>query len=154
MAVEPVPAGYHRVNIHLTFKDTKKAIEFYKQAFGFEPGIILPGPGGHGIVHAEIRLGDTTIFMADDMMCGGKTVDNGDASAFVPHLAVTDANASWKRAMDAGCKEVLALKDQFWGDRYGQIVDPFGLRWAILQHIEDVSQEEMARRAAKEFGGA
>jgi PhnB protein len=153
MAVQPIPEGYHRVNIHLTFKDTKKAIEFYKKAFGFEQGMLMPGPGGKGVMHAEIRLGDTTLFMADDMMGGGKTVESGNASAFVPHLGVTDADAAWKRAIEQGCKEHLALKNQFWGDRYGQVVDPFGLRWAIVQHVEDVSPEEMGRRAAKELGG-
>jgi PhnB protein len=153
MAVQPIPQGYHHANIHLSFKDATKAIEFYKSAFGAELGMLMPGPGGKGVMHAEIRMGDTTLFLADDMMGSGKTVDDGHAAAFVPHLAVVDSDATWKRAIDAGCKEVMPLADQFWGDRYGQVVDPFGLRWAIVTHVEDVSMEELGKRAAKMFGG-
>jgi PhnB protein len=152
MAVQPIQQGYHRVNIHLTFKETTKAIEFYKKAFGAEQGMLMPGPGG-GVMHAEIRIGDTTLFLADDMMGGGHTVESGHGAAFVPHLAVEDADATWKRAIDAGCKEIMPLANQIWGDRYGQVVDPFGLRWAILTHVEDVSVEEIGKRAAKMFGG-
>jgi len=154
MAVQPIPQGYHRVNIHLTFKDATKAIAFYAKAFGFEQRMLKAGMGGQGVMHAEIRLGDTTLFLADDMMQGGKTVEAGSAAAFVPHIWVADPEAVWKRAIDAGCKEVMPLADQFWGDRYGQVVDPFGLTWAIASHVEDVSDEEMAKRAAKLFGGA
>ena len=152
MAVQAVQQGYHRVNIHLTFKETTKAIEFYKKAFGAEQTMFMPGPGG-SVMHAEIRIGDTTLFLADDMMGGGKTVESGQGGAFVPHLAVEDADATWKRAIDAGCKETMPLANQIWGDRYGQLDDPFGLRWAILTHVEDVSPEEIAKRAAKMFGG-
>ena len=153
MAVQAIPKGYHRVNIHLTFKDATKAIEFYKKAFGATQTMLMPGPTGQGVMHAEIIVGDTTIFLADDMMGRGQTVDAGAASAFVPHVWVDDADATWKRAVEAGCKEVMPLADQFWGDRYGQIVDPFGLRWAIATHVEDVPPEEMGKRAAKQFGG-
>ena len=152
MAVQPIPQGYHRVNIHLTFKETTKAIEFYKKAFGAEQTMLMPGSGG-AIMHAEIRIGDTTLFLADDMMNSGKTVEGGQVGAFVPHVVVEDADATWKRAIDAGCKETMPLANQFWGDRYGQLVDPFGLTWAIMTHIEDVSPEEMGKRAAKMFGG-
>ena len=152
MAVQPIQQGYHRVNIHLTFKEATKAIEFYKKAFGAEQTVLMPGPGGV-VMHAEIRIGDTTLLLADDMMNSGKTVESGQGVAFSPVLAVEDADTTWKRAIDAGCKETMPLADQFWGDRYGQLVDPFGLCWAILTHIEDVSPEEMTKRAAKMFGG-
>lgn len=152
MAVKPIPEGYHRVNIHLTFKDAKKAIEFYAKAFGAEQTLLMPGPGG-GVMHAEIRIGDTTLFLSDDMMNSGHTVDAGQGAAFVPHLAVVDADAVWKRAIDAGCTVGMPLADQIWGDRYGQVVDTFGMRWAITTHVEDVSAEEIGKRAAKMFGG-
>lgn len=152
MAVKPIQPGYHRVNIHLSFKDAKKAIEFYAKAFGAEQTMLMPGPGG-SVMHAEIRIGDTTLFLADDMMQRGTTVDAGMSTAFVPHLAVEDADATWKRAIEAGCKETMPLANQIWGDRYGQVVDPFGLTWAILSHVEDVSMEEIGARAAKMFGG-
>ena len=152
MAVQPIQPGYHSVNIHLCFKDTKKAIEFYARAFGAEQTMMMPGPGG-SVMHAEIRIGDTVLFLADDMMQMNATVDGGQGTAFIPHLAVADAEATWKRAIDAGCKEVMPLADQIWGDRYGQVVDPFGMRWAILTHIEDVSIEEIGKRAARMFGG-
>lgn len=152
MAVQPIQPGYHRVNIHLSFKEATKAIEFYKKAFGAEQTMLLPGPGG-AVIHAEIRIGDTTLFLADDMMGHGTTVESGKGAAFVPHLAVEDADATWKRAIEAGCKEVMPLANQIWGDRYGQVEDAFGLRWAILTHVEDVSPEEIGKRAAKMFGG-
>jgi uncharacterized glyoxalase superfamily protein PhnB len=155
MAVQPVPQGYHRVNIHLSYKDATKAIDFYKKAFGAEiVGGVMPGAGGKGVMHAELRIGDTLLFLADDMMGSGKTVESGAAAAFVPHLAVPDCDATWKRAIDAGCKEAMPLALQFWGDRYGQVTDPFGLRWAVMTHVEDVSPEEMGKRAAKMFAGA
>ena len=153
MGVQPIPQGYHRVNIHITFKDSLKAMEFYEEAFGAERGRLLTGPGGKGVMHGEIRIGDTTLFVADDVMGHGTTVDDGKSSAFVPHVFVTDADATWRRAIDAGCREVLPLADQMWGDRYGQLVDPFGLRWAIATHVEDVSVEEIGRRAARMYGG-
>ncbi len=152
MAVQPIPKGYHRVNIHLTFKDTKKAIEFYQKAFGAEAGQVMPGPGG-AVMHAEITMGDTVVFMADDMMGKGSTVEGGNASAFVPHIWVTDCDAAFKRAVDAGCKATMPLADQFWGDRYGQVEDPFGLTWAIATHKEDLTPDEMMKRQAKQFGG-
>ena len=151
MAVQPIPQGYHRVNMHLTFKDATKPMEFYKKAFGAEQRMLMPGMGGKGVMHAELRIGDTTIFLADDMMNEGKTVESGHGAAFVPHLWVNDTDATWKRAVDAGCKEVMPLKNQFWGDRYGQVVDPFGMRWAIATHVEDVSPEEMTKRMQKEM---
>jgi PhnB protein len=154
MAVQAIPQGYHRVNIHLTFSDAKKAIDFYAKAFGFEQHMLMPGMDGKGVMHAELRLGDTTLFLADDMMGSGKTVEAGFGAAFVPHIwGGPEIDATWKRAIDAGCKEVMPLALQFWGDRYGQVVDPFGLRWAVATHVEDVSPEEMKKRAAKQFGG-
>ena len=154
MAVNPIIPGYHRVNAHLTFKDAAKAMEFYKKAFGAEQrGPVMPGAGGKGVMHAELKIGDTVLLFADDMMNRGTTVEGGGASAFVPHLAVENADAMFKKAVDAGCKPTMPLENQFWGDRYGQVTDPFGLTWAIMQHVEDVSMEEMGKRAAKMFGG-
>jgi uncharacterized glyoxalase superfamily protein PhnB len=141
------------VNIHLSYADATKAMEFYKKALGAELVMLMPGPGGAGVMHGELRIGDTTVFFADDMMRSGKTVESGAAAAFVAHIAVPDCDAVWKRAIEAGCKEVMPLTNQFWGDRYGQFVDPFGLRWAVMTHVEDVSPEEMQKRAAKQFGG-
>ena len=152
MAVKPIQPGYHRVNIHLSFKDTKKAIELSARAFGAEHTMLMPGPGG-SVMHAEIRIGDTTLFLADDMMQRGTTVDAGMGTAFVPHLAVEDADAAWNRAIEAGCEEAMPLANPIRGDRHGQVVDPFGLTWAILTHVEDVSLEEIGKRAAKMFGG-
>jgi PhnB protein len=154
MAVKPIPDGYHRMNIHLSYKDATKAMEFYKKAFGAEQhGPIMPGPGGKGVMHAELRVGDTIFFLADDSMGRGTTVEGGQAKAFVPHLAVENVDAAWKRAVDAGCKVTMPIENMFWGDRYGQVEDPFGLTWALMQHVEDVPMEEMGKRAAKMFGG-
>ncbi len=90
MAVQPIQPGYHSIIIHLCFKDTKKAIAFYARAFGAEQTMMMPGPGG-SVMHAEIRIGDTVLFLADDMMQLNATVDGGQGTAFIPHLAVADA---------------------------------------------------------------
>ena len=153
MAVQPIPRGYHRVNMHLTFKDARKAMEFYKKAIGAEQGTLMTDPTGKAVMHGELRIGDTTIFFADDMQRSGKTVETGSAEGFVPHIWVTDPDSTWRRAMEAGCNQVMPLENQFWGDRYGQVVDPFGLRWAIATHVEDVPPDEIAKRAQKQFSG-
>jgi PhnB protein len=151
MGVEPVPQGYHSVNISLTFKDAMKAIELYQEAFGAEVvGGIAKSTDGKQVRHAELQIGDTRIFLNDDVMNTGKTVEGGHAGAFTPHLWVTDVVAAWQRALKAGCKETKPLELQFWGDRYGIVVDPFGLQWGIATHEEDVSFDEMKKRMANE----
>jgi len=152
-AVRPIPEGFHSVTPHLVCEGAAKAIEFYQQCFGAVEVARMPGPGGK-IMHAEMRIGDSRVMLCDDfpefgsrgpLALGGSTV--------VIHLYVPDADAVWERAMAAGAKPLMPLGDAFWGDRYGQLVDPFGHRWAIATHIRDMSPEEIQEAMAKEMPG-
>jgi PhnB protein len=147
MAVKPIPEGYHTVNSYFIVDDAAKAIEFYKRAFGAEEVSRLPM--GDKIGHAEIRIGDTHLMLSDewpDMGSLGPKARGGATSSFV--IYVPDADAAFQRAVDAGATVERPVTDQFWGDRMGTVVDPFGHRWSLGTHVEDVAPEEMGRRMA------
>jgi len=147
-----IPEGFHTVTPHVTIKDASKAIEFYKKAFGAEEILRMPAPDG-SIMHAEIRIGDSPIMINEEMPqydCKGPLTLGGSPIAI--HLYVNDADAAFKRATDAGATVAMPLEDMFWGDRYGKVKDPFGHTWTIATHKEDVSPEEIGKRAAKMFG--
>jgi uncharacterized glyoxalase superfamily protein PhnB len=138
--VKAIPDGYGTVTTFLNIEGAADAIEFYKTAFGAKERGRMPGPGGK-IMHAEIQIGNSIVMISDVMM-------NLPTQSSC-HLYVEDADAWWKRAVDAGAQIVMPIDDMFWGDRYGVLKDKWGNRWAIGQHKEDVPQEEMARRAAE-----
>ena len=147
-AVKPIPDGYPRVTAYLAIDGAGEAIEFYKKIFGAKERMRLPGPDGR-IGHAEIQLGDSVIMMSDAMPEMG-SVDpkklGGTAVTLVVY--VEDVDATFKNAIKAGAKETQAVEDKFYGDRAGQIEDPWGHRWSIMTHVEDVSPEEMEKRMA------
>ncbi len=124
--------------------DAAEAIEFYKKAFGAREKFRMPGPGGK-IMHAEIMIGDSTIMMADETgdMKGPHSLGGSPSSLM---LYVEDADKIFRQALQAGAKELRPLKDQFYGDRSGALEDPFGHKWMVSTHIEDVSPEEMEKR--------
>ncbi len=136
----------------LTFADASKAIDFYQKAFGAEVDSVMRNPHDNSVMHAAIRIGGGTLYLGDDMMGRGRTVEAGYAAACTPTLQVPDADATFQKAIDAGCQEDMPLEDAFWGDRYGQLKDPFGLVWAVLSPHEEVSREEVERRAKEMFG--
>lgn len=145
--VNPIPDGYHSVTAYLTVDDAARAIEFYKAAFGAEELYRLPM--GERIGHAEIRIGDTRLMLSDefaDMNIRGPKARGGPTAAFM--IYTTDADAAFVRAMKAGAIEDRPVSDQFWGDRMGSVFDPFGHKWSLSTHVEDVSPEEMQRRMA------
>ena len=145
MAVKPVPDGYHTVNSYFVVDDAAKAIEFYARAFGAEELYRLPM--GDKIGHAEIRIGDTHLMLSDEWPEWGSLGPKsrgGPTSTFVVY--VPDADAAFRRAVDAGATPERPVADEFWGDRMGKVVDPFGHRWSLATHVEDVSPEEMGRR--------
>jgi PhnB protein len=157
MTVKPIPDGLHTITPHLIVREAKKAIEFYKQAFGAESKDVCEGPDG-AVMHAELRIGDSVVFIADEfpmMGCVGPQTLNGTSVTL--HLFVPDVDKSFKRAIEAGAKETMPVSDQFWGDRYGQLQDPFGHKWSIATHKEDLTPEQMKERqkeAMKQFAGA
>jgi PhnB protein len=144
--VSAVPAGYHSVTPYFTMNDAGRAIDFYKSVFGAEEHLRMPGPGGK-ISHAEIKIGDSIVMLADEMPdMYSKSPKTVGATTGGGMLYVEDCDAVFKRAVDAGATVMMPLTDMFWGDRYGQVKDPFGHLWSIATHKEDVSPEEMQKR--------
>lgn len=143
---KPVPEGFHTVTAHLIVKGASGAIDWYKKALGAEELFRMPGPN-NTVMHAEIRVGDSSIMMGEEMPeRGSKGPKSLGGSPVVLHIYVTDADAVFDRAVKAGGKVLLPMTDMFWGDRYGQIEDPYGHRWSIATHKEDVSPDEMMSR--------
>ena len=142
-ATRPIPDGYHSVTPHLVCGDAAAAIAFYQQAFGATELGRMNMPNGK-IGHAEIRIGDSRIMLADAFPEYGSNDPLAlKGTAVVIHMYVEDADAAWQRATAAGARPTMPLADTFWGDRYGQVEDPFGHRWSIATHKRDVSMEEM-----------
>jgi PhnB protein len=151
----PIPDGHHTITPHLVIKGASEAIEFYKRAFGAEELSRMPFPGQDGqmrLGHAELQIGSSRLFLADEFPeYGGRGPDG--KSPVTLHLYVTDADAAFRRAVDAGATVKMPLADMFWGDRYGQVVDPFGHHWSIAEHLEDLTPAQMQERMAASFGG-
>lgn len=145
--VSPIPPGFHTVTPSIIVKNADAAIALYKKAFGAEEIMCLRSPDG-GVMHAEFKIGNSTI------MLGGEWPDHGMKAPMPNHISsglhiyVGDTDKAFQRAVDAGCKVVMPPGDMFWGDRYAKVMDPFGHQWGLATHIEDVSPEECARRAA------
>ena len=149
MAVNPIPAGYHSVTAYLIVRDAARAIDFYKQAFGATELFRMDAPGGK-IGHAEIKIGDSPVMLADENPArGAKSPEALGGTPVHLMIYVEDVDAVFKRALSAGGKETQPLKDQFYGDRSGTVTDPFGHSWTVATHVEDVAPEEMGRRAAE-----
>jgi PhnB protein len=156
MAVQPIPAGYHTATIYLIVKGAAKALEFYKKAFGAVEQMRFEGPEG-AIGHAEIKIGDSPIMLADEFPgMGHKSPTSLGGSPAGICLYVKDCDALFKQAVAAGATVMKPLQDQFYGDRSGTVIDPFGHQWTVATHIEDVSPDEMKRRHTemmKKMGG-
>ena len=151
--VKAIPAGHRTVTPYLASKNAAKALEFYKEAFGATEIYKLMMPDGR-LGHAEIRLGDSVIMLSDEFPeYGGKAPETLGGSPVSIHLYVEDVDALFKRALAAGAKECKPVMDQFYGDRSGQLEDPFGHLWWVATHIEDVAPEEMEKRVRAMFGG-
>jgi PhnB protein len=147
-SVKPVPDGYHTVTPYLAIRRAAAAIEFYAAAFGAEELFRMPGPGGI-VMHAEVRLGDSIVMLGEESPEMGATAPptiGGSAVGLL--LYVADVDGACNRATSAGCTLEMPPTDMFWGDRYCKLRDPFGHKWSIATHKEDVSPEEMARRLA------
>ncbi|MGC2422293.1 MAG: VOC family protein [Candidatus Acidiferrales bacterium] len=142
-SVKPIPDGYHSITPSLTCRDAARAIEFYKKAFGASERMRMGGPDGK-IMHAELQIGDSLIFVNDPMGPAAAS----EPSATVPmsiYLYVEEADAVFNRAIAAGARVNVPLQDMFWGDRYGAVIDPFGHHWGVATHIKDASLEEIER---------
>jgi len=147
MATKAIPDGYHSVTPYLIVKGAANAIDFYKRAFGATEQFRMPTPDGR-VGHAEIKIGDSTIMLADEspeMGYRGPQTIGGAAVSLMVYVERVDE--TFKQALAMGAKELQPLKDQFYGDRSGTVEDPFGHVWTVATHVEDIPPEELSRRA-------
>lgn len=148
MSVKPIPEGYHTVTPYLIVDNAAKALDFYHQAFDATELMRFDAPGGK-IGHAEIKIGNSHLMLADESPdMGFKSPQSLGGSSVSVVLYVEDVDTMFPKAIAAGAKELRPVKDQFYGDRSGSLVDPFGHVWTIATHIEDVTNEEMGKRIA------
>lgn len=151
ITTKPIPDGYHTATPYLIITDAAKAIEFYKEAFGATECMRLPTPDGK-LMHAEIMIGDSPIMLCDECpewhALSPQTI-GGTAVSIV--LYVADVDAVVNRAVAAGATLLMPVADQFWGDRMGTVADPFGHKWSVATHTEDVTPEEIGARAKALF---
>ncbi len=147
-----MPTGYHSVTPYIMVKDAAKAIDFYKRAFGAEELERMPGPDGTGVMHAEIKIGDSRMMLSDEFPGQGpSSPESLGGTTCQMFLYVPDVDAAYKKAVEAGATPGMEPADMFWGDRYGKLSDPFGHQWGMATHKEDVSPQEMQKRAREFF---
>jgi PhnB protein len=145
MAVNPTPSGYHSLTPSIVVGDAADALAFYEKAFGAKETFRLEA--GDKIAHAEIQIGDSRLMLSDEFPewdALGPESRGGTTGSLL--IYVDDVDASFERAIKAGASVLQAVENQFWGDRMGTVVDPFGHRWMLGTHVEDVSEDEMRRR--------
>ncbi len=152
--VKPIPEGYPSISPSLTCKGADRAIEFYKKAFGAKELGRMPSPDGK-IAHAELKIGDSIIFLNDEWPQAGATAPTpGSGHPIYLYLYVEDVDSVFNRAVAAGARVDMPVQDMFWGDRLGKLTDPFGHLWGIASRKEEVAHEELDRRAQAFFAKA
>jgi PhnB protein len=150
--VEPIPQGYHSITPTLTVRGAGRAIEFYERAFGAAERSRMEGPDGHHILHAELEIGDSRLFVQDEMPAMGNLAPDAFAGAAARmYLYVDDVDRVFRQAVLAGAKPKRQLEDMFWGDRCGTVQDPFGYEWELATRVEEVPPEELERRRKEYF---
>jgi PhnB protein len=143
--VKAVPTGFHTLTPHLTVRNADKALEFYKNALGAEILHVARMPDGK-VMHASLRVGDSMLMLNEEFPeYGGLSPLSVGGTGVTIHIYTEDVDAAFNRAVSAGAQVKMPLMDQFWGDRYGMLADPFGHKWSIATHIKDMSPEEMQR---------
>ena len=151
--IKPIPDGYNTITPSFTFKDSQKAIEFYRKALGAEVLDFFPRPNGQGVMHATMKIGNSILMMGDEMPGNedcGKSAETIGSSPISLYVYVADADATCKQAIAAGGMVTMPVADTFWGDRAGMIKDPFGYSWMIATHKQDLTNEQV-RKGAEAF---
>jgi PhnB protein len=152
--VKPIPEGYHSITPYLFIKGAAAAIEFYKSVFGATERMRMAGPDGR-IMHAELKIGDSIVMLGDENpKMGALSPQSIGGSPCMLNVYVADVDVVTQKAVDLGAQVVRAVANQFYGDRSGSIVDPFGHLWSVATHVEDVAPEEMQRRMKAAMGQA
>lgn len=147
-----IPEGFHSVTPMLMFKDARKAIDFYKRAFGAIERFAMPGPDGKGVMHAELMIGDSIIMMGEESPhdpC--KSAENIGGSPVSFYIYLDKVDEAFRRAMEAGAETRMPVQDMFWGDRVGAVQDPFGYSWSLATHTKDLTPQELEEGAKAEF---
>ena len=146
--VNPIPEGYRTLTPYLCIKGAGEAIDLYARAFGAVELVRMAGPG-NSVMHAEVKIGDSILMISDEFPDWGQLgpISRGGTTCTMM-MYVEDCDAAFQRAVDAGCTATSQPKDEFWGDRFAKVTDPFGHQWAFATHVEDVSPEEMEKRLA------
>ena len=153
MKTSYIPSGYHTATPYLIVNGAARALEFYKQAFGAKELMRHASPDGAKVMHAEIQIGDSRIMLADEFPeMGARSPQSIGGTPVGLALYVEDCDAVFNRAVSAGAKSFMPLKDQFYGDRSGTVHDPFGHKWTIATHKEDLSMDEIRGRGAAQAG--
>jgi PhnB protein len=147
--VRAIPEGYHTVTPYLTCKNAAAAIDFYKKALGATEVVRMGGGPGGAIMHAEIKIGDSMVFLSDEIPGMSAAPSGSGPNPVQLFLYVQDADTTCNNAVAAGAKVTMPVSLMFWGDRYGKFTDPFGHTWGVSTHVEDVTPEEMQRRGAE-----
>jgi PhnB protein len=148
---KPVPDGFHTLTPHLVVADGAAAIEFYKQAFGAQELARLLTPDGRAVMHAQLKIGDSTLMLGGEMPPNALSPKSRGGTSVFLHIYTADADAAFDRAVKAGCAIRMPLSDTFWGDRYGVVEDPSGHQWSIATHKHDLTQEQIAANAREFF---
>jgi len=146
-----IPEGFQSVTPMLVFSDARKAIEFYKQAFGAMERYAMPGPDGKGVMHAELLIGDSIIMMGEENPnepCKSAETAGGSPVSF--YIYLENADEAFRRALEAGAESRMPVQDMFWGDRVGTVQDPFGYSWTLATHTRDLTSQEI-REGAQAF---
>jgi uncharacterized glyoxalase superfamily protein PhnB len=147
---KPVPDGFHTLTPHIVVSDVAQALEFYKFAFGAEEQVRILMPGTTKVMHAQMQIGDSVLMMGGEFPPNSLSPrSRGGTSTFL-HLYLTDANAAFDRAVQAGCVIKMPMSNTFWGDRYGVVEDPFGHQWSLATHLHDFTTAQIEANA-KEF---
>ena len=145
--MKSIPEGYHTITPTLLFKDGRKALEFYKQAFGAVETFVMPGPGGKGIMHASLKIGNSNLMLADERPEGPRSVETLGGSPVTFYLYVENSEAAFKKAVSGVAAVLQPMQDAFWGDRIGTVKDPFGHSWTFATHTKDLSKDDIAKGA-------
>jgi PhnB protein len=147
VATKPIPEGYHTLTPYLAVDDAAQAIDFYKRAFGAKERVRMDAPDNK-IGHAELEIGDSLLMLSDPFpQASTRPPEELGGTSVSVFMYVEDVDAVVKQAVDSGATVTMEVADQFWGDRFGSVTDPFGHSWSIATHVEDVAPEEMAERA-------
>ncbi len=150
--VKPIPTGYTSVTPNLTFKDSGKALEFYKKAFGAEVIEVMASLDGRSTMHAVMKIGNSILMMGDEMPGGNcKSAESLGGAPISLYVYVPNADSVFERAVAAGAKSDMPMTDMFWGDRCGSLTDPFGYSWMIATHTHDLTKDEIAQGAKAFF---